>query len=45
MPVCDECGLSTDAAKPSCREMRDELLARDFEQAVYWRYHRLAVDA
>jgi hypothetical protein len=25
--------------------MRDELLARDFQQAAYWRYHRMAVDA
>lgn len=24
--------------------MRDELLTRDFQEAAYWRYHRLAID-
>ena len=31
--------------QPDCSALRDLLLARDFEQAVfYWKYHRLAVD-
>jgi Family of unknown function (DUF5946) len=30
---------------PASDLMRDELLARDFQEIVYWRYHRLAVDA
>jgi hypothetical protein len=43
--ICQECGLRADATRPACQIMRDELLARDFQQIVYWRYHRLAVDA
>jgi Family of unknown function (DUF5946) len=37
--ACPECG------RPDCHSIRDELLARDFQQAVYWPYHRMAVDA
>jgi hypothetical protein len=41
-----ECGLRADATQPTCGELRDSLLARDFEQPVrYWRYHNLAIDA
>ncbi|MDX2152973.1 MAG: DUF5946 family protein [Bryobacteraceae bacterium] len=37
---CLECGAT------DCARLRDDLLARDFEQpALYWQYHRLAVDA
>jgi len=43
--VCDGCGLPVDECGPVCESMRDELLARDFEQAAYWRFHRMAVDA
>jgi hypothetical protein len=39
-----ECGLLADG-ESNCHTMRDELLARDYEQVVYWRYHRIAVDA
>ena len=43
---CPECGLRTPSDHPTCVQMRDVLLARDFEQPVpYWRFHRLAVDA
>jgi hypothetical protein len=43
---CPECGLRTAPDQPTCVQMRDVLLARDFEQPVpYWRFHRLAVDA
>jgi hypothetical protein len=43
---CPECGLRTAPDQPTCVQMRDALLARDFEQPVpYWRFHRLAVDA
>ena len=42
---CDGCGLPADGPRPVCEEMRDELLAREFEQPAYWRYHRMAVDA
>jgi hypothetical protein len=44
--ICSECGLHTDPGKPNCAALRDALLARDFEQpALYWQYHRLAIDA
>ena len=43
---CPECGLRTAPDQPTCVQMFDALLARDFEQPVpYWRFHRLAVDA
>jgi Family of unknown function (DUF5946) len=43
---CSECGLSVDAGQPRCEELRDILLARDFQQPVlFWQYHRLAIDA
>jgi hypothetical protein len=38
--------LRAAAGEPNCADLRDALLARDFEQpALYWKYHRLAVDA
>jgi hypothetical protein len=44
--VCADCGLRTAPGAPSCAALRDALLARDFEQpALYWKYHRLALDA
>lgn len=44
--ACPECGLRTASGEPDCNSLRDALLARDFEQpALYWRFHRLAVDA
>jgi len=44
--TCQDCGLHSAPDEPSCAEIRDLLLARDFEQPVpYWRYHRLAIDA
>ena len=44
--ICNDCGLHTAAGEPGCDALRDELLARDFEQpALYWRFHRMAVDA
>ena len=44
--ACAECGLRTAPDQLTCPEMRDAILARDFEQPVaYWRFHRLAIDA
>ena len=44
--LCAECGLRTPKGAPDCARLRDLLFARDFEQpALYWRYHRLAVDS
>ncbi len=44
--ACPECGLQPGAGRPSCEAQRHELLARDFEQpALYWSFHRMAVDA
>lgn len=43
--VCVECGLQTAPGQLRCEERRDILLARDYEQsALFWPYHRLAVD-
>ena len=42
---CPECGMRTTPAG-DCATIRDALLARDFEQpTLYWKSHRLAVDA
>jgi hypothetical protein len=44
--VCADCGLRTGPGEPTCAALRDALLARDFEQpALYWKYHRMAIDA
>jgi hypothetical protein len=44
--TCSDCGLRTKPGEPDCAALRDALLARDFEQpAVYWKYHRMALDA
>jgi hypothetical protein len=44
--ICQDCGLHAAPGEPGCAEIRDWLLARDFEQPVlYWRHHRLAIDA
>ena len=46
MTTCADCGLRTQPGEPACAEVRDVLMARDFEQPVlYWQYHRLAIDA
>jgi uncharacterized protein DUF5946 len=37
--------MCAEPGQPNCAALRDALLARDFEQpALYWKYHRLAVD-
>lgn len=44
--LCAECGLRTPVGGADCAALRDLLFARDFEQpALYWHYHRLAVDS
>jgi len=44
--LCSDCRLLTRPGAPNCAALRDALLARDFEQpALYWQYHRLAIDA
>ena len=44
--TCPDCGLRSAPGEPDCATLRDLVLARDFEQPVlYWRYHRLAIDA
>lgn len=41
-----ECGLEPGDAEAGCAARRDRLFARAFEQpALYWRFHRLAVDS
>ena len=44
--ICPECGWRSAAGQQSCGNLRDQLPARDYEQPVlYWRFHRLAIDA
>jgi hypothetical protein len=44
--TCPDCGLRANPGEPDCAALRDALLARDFEQpALYWRHHRMALDA
>jgi Family of unknown function (DUF5946) len=43
---CTECGLQTGNDEPTCAQMFDALVARDFERpALFWKSHRLMVDA
>ena len=41
---CSGCGLSVPPNSPSCPELFDQLIARDFSDFRYGRVHRLAVD-
>lgn len=41
---CDGCGLAITGATAGCQSLMDELLARDFTDATYFRVHRLLVD-
>lgn len=41
---CSGCGLAVPGGTPGCLAIRDELLARDFGSALYFRAHRLLVD-
>jgi hypothetical protein len=44
--ICADCGLRTGPGEPNCADLRDALLARDFERpALYWKFHRMAIDA
>jgi hypothetical protein len=44
--VCPDCGFRPKPGEPGCAALRDALLARDFERpALFWPYHRMAVDA
>lgn len=42
---CDECGWAQAGGRSGCRERFDQFLARDFSDALYFRSHRLFVDA
>jgi len=41
---CDGCGLRVPGGTEGCRALFDELVARDFSHALYFRVHRLMVD-
>lgn len=41
---CDGCGLRVDGGAVGCQAFFDELIARDFSHALYFRVHRLVVD-
>ena len=43
--TCCECGLRVVPGEPSCDARRDQLLVRDYEHALFWPYHRMAIDA
>jgi len=41
---CDECGWAEAGGRAGCRQRFEELLARDFSDALYFRAHRMFVD-
>ncbi len=41
---CPECGLAIQGGPAACRGLMDDLLARDFGNALFFRIHRLMVD-
>ncbi len=41
---CLGCGLLVQGGTSGCQAMMDELLARDFSDVTYFRYHRMFVD-
>lgn len=41
---CDGCGLRVEGGTAGCQAFFDELIARDFSNALYFRVHRLMVD-
>jgi hypothetical protein len=42
---CDQCGWAEAGGRAGCRARFEEFLARDFSDALYFRVHRLLVDA
>jgi hypothetical protein len=44
MEPCDECGWRDAGGREGCRQRFDQLIARDFSDALYFRTHRLFVD-
>lgn len=43
--TCDSCGAKLSAEMSDCKNLFDEVLARDFSDIQYFRTHRLLVDA
>jgi len=43
--ACDECGWAVLGGRAGCRDRFDAYLARDFSDPLYFRSHRLFVDA
>ena len=41
---CHECGLAVEGGRVGCREIFDQIIARDFSDARYFSVHRLLVD-
>ena len=41
---CDGCGLAVEGGRTGCREIFDQVIARDFSDARYFSVHRLVVD-
>ncbi len=41
---CSGCGLAVAGGTAGCQAIMDELLARDFSDAAYFRVHRMLVD-
>jgi hypothetical protein len=42
--VCSGCGIAIKGGDAGCQKLADELWARDFSNALYFRSHRLMVD-
>lgn len=45
MDVCSGCGLAIKGGDAACQALADQLWARDLSDALYFRSHRLMVDA
>src|ERR1700753_3154473 len=43
--VCEDCGAVVAEGKAGCLKMFEEILAREFSDYRYGRFHRLTVDA
>lgn len=42
---CGECGMMVEGGSTGCHRLFEELLARDFSNPLYFRSHRMMVDA
>jgi hypothetical protein len=43
--ICEDCGAARVQGRPGCREVFEEILAKEFSDYRYGKIHRLTVDA